>query len=114
MGRSRVMHVKHLSALMIVVGSLASCAPMQNKPLDYPIMMPVRAEPSFELAGRPTFDADPENELAQRDDALLSQLFNKPPKLMTNRALVMRKREDLIVSGGKPYRRVWLTHEDGR
>lgn len=108
------MYMKYPFAALIVAGSiaLASCAQMPTESLYYPITMPVRTEPSFELAGRPTFDADSQNEIASRDDALLSQLFNELPDLMTNRASVTRKREEPIVFAGKPYRRVWLTYED--
>ncbi|QWF16579.1 hypothetical protein [Lysobacter capsici] len=108
------MYAKRSAALMVAVGSiaLASCARMPTESLYYPVMMPVRAEPPFELAGRPTFDADSENQAAVRDDALLSQLYDELPDLMTNRAGVTRKREEPIVSNGKPYRRVWLTYQD--
>lgn len=108
------MDAKRSAARILLVGSiaLASCARMPTEPLYHPITMPVRAEPRFELAGPPTFDADSQNEAAPRDDALLAQLFNELPNLMTNRAAVTRKREQPIVFDAKPYRRVWLTYED--
>lgn len=108
------MYTKCSVAVMIVAGSIASAsfaqAPMGSR--HNPVTIPVRPEPSFEPIGPPTFEIDPKKQTAPRDDALLSQVYDRLPKLMTNRASVTRRREEPIVSEGKQYRRVWLMYED--
>ena len=78
-----------------------------------PIELPVRAEPKFERIRYAALPPETQMSVRMDTEQLIDTLKAKfSSKIIAGRSGFAIQDEELIISNGKPYRRVWVFHED--
>lgn len=104
--------VRSLAPVAVAFAMLAACAGPASRIMPDPITLPIVAEPDFQLA---RYDDLPSGTrmLVRWDTAgLVGRLMREMPALVSNRASISLVREQLIVSDGAYFRRIWFSFTD--
>ena len=109
------MHTKSFAVLATALAVLAvsSCATNPPEPMPAPIELPVRAEPSFQKVSYATLPAGREMVVRLDTVEIIAKLKSQFGHILSpERSAFSLQQEELILSKGIPYRRVWVHHED--
>ena len=78
-----------------------------------PIELPTRAEPSFQKITYAALPAGTEMIVRQDTSQVITSLKGHfSSALSPERSVFSLRREELIISSGRPYRRIWVRHDD--
>jgi hypothetical protein len=103
-----------VGVLMAATLVLSSCATNAPEPMPEPIAIPVRPQPAFEEISYSTLPAGTTMVTQTETSDVLDMLRQRfKEHLVAGRSGLTLHREDLVLSGGKPYRRIWIAHHDG-
>jgi hypothetical protein len=109
------MHTKSIAALVTAFAALAmsSCATGRPEPMPDPIELPVRAEHPFQKITYAALPTGTEMIVRLDTSQIIASLKGQfGVRLSPERSSFSLQQEELILSNGSPYRRVWLHHDD--